>query len=66
MPGRGGAGAIACPSLAFSKALSELVRRGLSFQSPTKTVNGLLVFDLPFDSPKVTNKKLIELVELIG
>lgn len=45
-------------SLGFGKAVSELVRRGLTTQRPTPTVNGLQVFDLPADSPPVSRKKI--------
>ena len=43
-------------SVALGKAVSELVRRGLSLPRPTRTVNGLEVFDLPADSPRVTTE----------
>jgi hypothetical protein len=43
-------------SVAMGKAVSELVRRGLSLPRPTRMVNGLQVFDLPPDSPKVTTE----------
>ena len=43
--------------LAFGKAVSELVRRGLPLQRPTRTQNGLQVFDLPADSPPVSRKR---------
>jgi hypothetical protein len=45
-------------SLSLGKAASELVRRGLTTQRPTRTVNGLQVFDLPADSPPVSTKKV--------
>ena len=48
-------------SLGFGKAVSQLVRRGLTAQRPTRTVNGLRVFDLPADSPPVTRKKIEEI-----
>jgi hypothetical protein len=48
-------------SMSLGKALSELALRGLSARRPTKLINGLLVFDLPPDSPKVTTKKVREL-----
>ena len=51
-------------SLGLGKAVSELVRRGLTSQRPTRTINGLRVFDLPADSPPVTRKK-IEEIELV-
>ena len=39
----------------------ELVRRGLTAARPTRTVNGIHVFDLPQDSPRVSTKKIREL-----
>jgi hypothetical protein len=48
-------------SLRFGKALSELCRRAFSLSHPTRTVNGLLVFDLPADSAKVTSKRVRKL-----
>jgi hypothetical protein len=48
-------------SLSLGKAVSELVRRGLTAPRPTRTVNGLRVFDLPADSPPVTRKKMEEI-----
>lgn len=48
-------------SLALGKAVSELVRRGLSTPRPTRSINGLRVFDLPPDSPKVTTKHVRDL-----
>ena len=47
-------------SLGLGKAVSELVRRGLTAQRPTRTVNGLQVFDLPPDSPPVSRRKIKE------
>ena len=43
-------------SLGLGKAVSELVRRGLSLPRATRTVDGLEVFDLPEDSPKISTK----------
>jgi hypothetical protein len=48
-------------SLALGKAVSELVRRGLTVQRPTHLVNGLRVFDLPPDSPPITTKRIRQL-----
>jgi hypothetical protein len=45
-------------SLPLGKAVSELVRRGLTARRPTRHVNGLEVFDLPSDSPRVTTKRI--------
>jgi hypothetical protein len=43
-------------SLAMGKAVSELVRRGLSAPVKTRVVNGLVVFDVPEDSGTVTSE----------
>ncbi|GAC1633249.1 MAG: hypothetical protein NVS9B14_07670 [Candidatus Acidiferrum sp.] len=48
-------------SLALGKAVSELVRRALTAPRPTRTVNGLQVFDLPPESAAVTTKRVKEL-----
>ena len=48
-------------SLTLGKAVSELVRKGLTASPPTHTVNGLLVIDLPPDSPRVTTARVREL-----
>lgn len=48
-------------SVALGKAVSELVRRGLSLNRPIRFVNGLPVVELPPDSPRVTSKKVREL-----
>jgi hypothetical protein len=43
-------------SLAMGKALSELVRRGLNAPVKTRSVNGLIVFDVPQDGDLVTTE----------
>jgi hypothetical protein len=48
-------------SLAIGKAVSELVRRALTTPRSTRTVNGVQVFDLRPDSPRVTTKKIRDL-----
>lgn len=48
-------------SLTLGEAVSDLVQRALREPRPTKLVNGLVVFDLPPDSPRVTTKKVREL-----
>jgi len=48
-------------SLSLGKALTELARRGLTAHRPVKSVNGLLVFDLPPGSPKVTARSVRKL-----
>lgn len=48
-------------ALPIGKAASELVRRGLAAPCPTRVIDGVVVFDLPKDSPKVTSKRVKEL-----
>jgi hypothetical protein len=48
-------------SLGLGKAVSELVRRGASHRYATREVNGLKIFDLPADSPKVSARRVKEL-----
>lgn len=48
-------------SIPVGDAVTELIRRAFRTPTPTKIVNGLRVFDLPADSPVVTNEKLLEL-----
>jgi hypothetical protein len=43
-------------SLALGKAVSELVRRGLSAPVKTRVVNGLVIFDVPKDSETITSE----------
>jgi hypothetical protein len=45
-------------ALGMGKALSELVRRGLSAPVKTRVVNGLVVFDVPEDSEPVTSEQV--------
>jgi hypothetical protein len=48
-------------SVALGKAASELVRKGFSSPTPTRLVNGIVVFDVPPDSPRVTTERVKEL-----
>jgi hypothetical protein len=48
-------------SMAIGDAVTELIRKAFRTPTPTKIVNGLRVFDLPPDSPRVTNERLLEL-----
>ncbi len=48
-------------SVAMGKALSDLVRRGLDAPVKTRVINGLVVFDLPEDSERVTSERVKEL-----
>jgi hypothetical protein len=50
-------------SLALGKAASELVRKGFSTPTPTRMVNGLVVFDVPADDPAISNERVKELLE---
>ncbi len=42
--------------VSLGKTISDLVRRGLNAQTPAREANGLVVFDLPKDSPAVTTE----------
>ena len=48
-------------SMALGKAVSELVRRGLSAPPKTRVVNGLVVFDLPADAKPVSSERVKQL-----
>lgn len=48
-------------SLGLSEAASQLLRRGISLPTPTKRVNGLLVFDLSPGLPAITSERVREL-----
>ncbi len=48
-------------SLTPGKAVSELVRRALATTRPTRSINGLQVFDLAPQSPKVSSKRMRKL-----
>jgi hypothetical protein len=50
-------------SLSLGKAVSELVRRGLRAPMRTRTVNGIQVLDLPPDSPRITTRRVKELLD---
>jgi hypothetical protein len=49
-------------SVALGKAASELVRKGFTTPTPTRIVNGLVVFDLPPDSPRITSERVKQLL----
>ncbi len=48
-------------SLSLGKAVSELVRRGMQAPAPTRKVNGLEIFDLPANSPRISSRRVKEL-----
>jgi len=53
-------------SMSVGKALSELVRRGAEAPPKTHRVNGLMVFDLPADTEKVTTRQVKRLLESVA
>jgi len=48
-------------SISTGEAVTELLRRALAMRTPTRVVNGLVVFDLPADSPAVDSERVREL-----
>jgi len=48
-------------SVALGKAASELVRKGFTTPTPTRIVNGIVVFDISPDSPRITSEKVKQL-----
>jgi hypothetical protein len=48
-------------SLGLSRAVSELLRRGINASYPTRLVNGMMVIDLPPDSPRITSAHVRDL-----
>lgn len=42
--------------VSLGKTVSDLVRRGLNAPTPTQEKDGLVVFQLPADSPPVTTE----------
>lgn len=48
-------------SVALGKAASELVRKGISARTPTRLVDGFVVFDLAPGGPKITTERVKEL-----
>jgi len=49
--------------ISLGKAVSNLVRRSISAPTPTREKNGLTIFDLPADSPKVTAEHVRRLLD---
>ena len=47
-------------SIGLGKAVSELVRRAIAMPRPTRSVNGVQVFDLPPESPRISTKRVLE------
>jgi len=50
-------------NLSLGKAASELIRRGARYQLRTKKLNGLPVFEVPDDFPKITSERVRELLD---
>ena len=48
-------------SMTVGDAVTELIRKAFRTPTPTKILNGLRVFDLPPDSPRITNQRVKEL-----
>ena len=48
-------------AMPVGEAVSELIRKAFRTPTPTKMVNGLRVFDVPADSPRVTTRKVKQL-----
>jgi hypothetical protein len=49
--------------ISLGKAASELIRRGTRYQLRTKKINGLPVFEVPDDFPKITSERVRELLD---
>lgn len=47
--------------LTLGKAASEILRKGASSHTPTRIVNGLVVFDFPPNEPRITIERVKEL-----
>jgi hypothetical protein len=48
-------------SLALGKAASELVRRGAATPTPTRLVNGFVIFDIQPGGRKISSERVKEL-----
>jgi len=48
--------------ISLGKAVSDLARRGLQASPPVREVDGLVVFDPPKGSPKITARKVKEVL----
>jgi hypothetical protein len=44
--------------VSLSKTVSDLLRRGLSSPTPSRNKGGIVVFQLPCDSPAVTTEEV--------
>ena len=50
-------------SLKLGQAVSELIRLGSAEKLPLRQKNGVWVFDLPPDTPRVTEKRVQQLLD---
>jgi hypothetical protein len=48
-------------SLPLGRAASELMRRGAANPTPTRMVNGFVIFDIAPGGPKITSERIKEL-----
>ena len=56
-------GYAASHSLTLGEAVSDLIRRALRPPMRTRKVNGIQVVDLPPDSPRITSRRVKELMD---
>ena len=50
-------------AIKLGQAVSELILRGSATKTPIKQVNGVWVFDLPADTPKVTARQVRQMLD---
>lgn len=50
-------------ALKLGQAVSELILRGSAEKLPVKQVDGVWVFDLPADTPRVTAKQVQQMLD---
>ena len=50
-------------ALKLGQAVSELIRRGSAEKLPLKRENGVWVFDLPPDTPRVTARQVEQMLD---
>jgi len=50
-------------AIKLGQAVSELIRRGSSEKAAMKQVDGVWVFDLPADAPKITALQVKQLLD---
>jgi negative regulator of replication initiation len=56
-------GYAASHSLTLGEAVSDLIRRALRPRMRTRRVNGIQVVDLPPDSPRITTRRVKEVMD---